>query len=275
MELARLNEQQFQRFRDFIYARSGIWVDDRKVTLLTNRIRQRAKAGGFADFDAYYRRLTSPAGAGELGHFLDAITTNETYFFRTPQHFDWLRTAFISTLLDEQREGSRGKSFRIWSAGCASGAEPYTIAICLAENRFRLPGWDWTILGTDLSERVLATAREGVFREKALEGVSESQLRRFFGPSRHPDARAVKPEIRDMVRFEQHNLMNPAPDGPFDCIFIRNVLIYFDRDSKRAVVENLIAALADRGCLIVGPSEGIYDLLGGLRRESTFVCRKV
>ena len=141
MELERLNPQQFERFRDFIYKESGIRIDEKKVTLLSNRIRRRLKAGEFDNFDVYYRYLTSPDGAGELDGFLDAITTNETFFFRTEKHFQWLRTDFLRELIGQHREGKRPPVIRIWSAGCANGAEPYSIAICMNENRYRLGDW--------------------------------------------------------------------------------------------------------------------------------------
>ncbi|MEK6239233.1 MAG: hypothetical protein N2C14_31330, partial [Planctomycetales bacterium] len=132
MAFDRLNQQQFDRFRTFIYQKCGIRIDDKKTTLLTNRIRRRLKASGFDDFDDYYQFLASSAGSGELEGFLDAITTNETYFFRTAKQFDWLKKDLLNELTARRRSGDRPPSLRIWSAGCASGAEPYSIALCLA-----------------------------------------------------------------------------------------------------------------------------------------------
>ena len=135
VELQRLSSLQFERFRDFIYAQSGIRIDEKKVSLLSNRVRRRLKAGNFDNFDVYYQFLTSPAGTGELEGFLDAVTTNETFFFRTEKHFEWFRTDFLSELIAQQRTDNRPASLRVWSAGCANGAEPYSIAVCLAEVR--------------------------------------------------------------------------------------------------------------------------------------------
>ncbi len=275
MELPKLNQRQFEQFRDFIYAKSGIRVDDRKISLLSNRIRQRLKAKNVADFDAYYRCLRSPLGAEELEHFLDAITTNETFFFRTAAHFDWLKFEFLTEQLAAERRGQRKKTLRIWSAGCATGAEPYTIAICLAENLFRLQGWDLTILGTDISEKALREAREGVYQKRAVEAVSEQQLRRFFETSKDDQTWRVKTDLKNLVTFLPQNLLTPLEGPPFDCIFIRNVLIYFDRDSKQKVIKNLIEKLDEGGYLVVGPSEGIYDMLEPLKKRSTFLYQKV
>ncbi len=274
MELERLNLEQFERFRAFIYEKSGIRIAEQKVALLSNRIRRRLKAGDFENFDVYYRFLVSPAGAAELEHFLDAITTNETFFFRTAKHFDWLKTDLLTEVISRERAGEHSRSLRIWSAGCATGAEPYSIAICLAENMHRLSDWSVTILGTDLSEEALCTARKGTFKSRAISAVTEKQRRRFFRQE-SDDLWTLTPEIKQSVKFRNCNLMQPLAEPAFDCIFIRNVLIYFDRDSKQVVIDNLIAALALGGYLVVGPSEGIYDMLDPLQKISPFLYRKV
>jgi chemotaxis protein methyltransferase CheR len=272
-QLVQLSRIQFERFREFIYANSGIRVLDTKLSLLSNRIRRRLKAGAFADFDTYYRHLTSVQGRAELQHFLDSITTNETFFFRTQSHFDWLSSEFFNHILEEQRRGVRQRSLRIWSAGCATGAEPYTIAICLHENRHRFRDWSTVVLGTDISEEALREARAGVFRARAVEAVAQPRRRRCFTAT-DGDRWQVRSELKRLVSFEQHNLMKPMRQAPFDCVFIRNVLIYFDRDSKRRVVANLIDAMVPGGLLVVGPSEGIYDVLDPLVRQHTFLYRK-
>lgn len=274
VELERLSPQQFERFRTFIYRKCGIRIDEKKVSLLSNRIRRRLKAGSFADFDVYYRHITSPAGAGELESFLDVITTNETYFFRTAKHFEWLKQEFISKLVAQRRAGQRPAQVRIWSAGCASGAEAYSIAICMAENLYRLRDWKITILGTDISETVVRAAREGVFKTRALEAVTDKQRRSYFVHDPPSDSWQVRPELRKLVEFQRHNLIESPPPMSFDCIFICNVLIYFDRDSKQTVIKNLLQSLDRGGYMVVGPSEGVYDMLQPLRKLSTFLYQK-
>jgi chemotaxis protein methyltransferase CheR len=272
LELQKLNKQQFDRFCDFIYRTSGIRIAENKQTLLSNRIRRRLQDG--QDFDAYYRFLTSPQGGGEIASFIDAITTNETFFFRTGSHFEWIETGLLPEVIAAQRLGRRPRSLRFWSAGCATGAEPYSIAICLLENRHRLRDWSLEILGTDISDEALNVARAGRYRPRAVEAVTERQLRRYFEAPTEDDTRAVRAEVREMVRFERHNLLSPIKAEPFDCVLIRNVLIYFDRDSKERVVANLIDAIAPGGYLVVGPSEGVYDMLEPLERHATFLYRK-
>ena len=273
-ELDQLSETAFNRFREFIYGRSGIWTPDNKLSLLTNRIRRRLRANGLDDFDEYYSFLSDPARQGEVEKFIDAITTNETFFFRTEAHFEWFSEDFIPHVQTQARAGERKQSLRIWSAGCATGAEPYSIAICLLENRFRLDGWVLDILATDISEGVLREAREGIFKPRLLEGVTESQLRRYFQSVDGDTSWMAGPQVKELVRFEHHNLLEPFREGPFDCVFIRNVLIYFDSESKRKVMRNLVDAMTPGAFLVVGPSEGVYDMTEGLERHSTLIYRK-
>lgn len=276
MVLERLNSQQFNQFRDFIYTQCGIRIDEKKVTLLSNRIRRRLRAGDFDDFDDYYRFLTSRGGASELESFIDAITTNETFFFRTEKHFDWLKNDFLSELVAQRDADKRTPSLRIWSAGCASGAEPYSIAMTVAESSHRLRNWLIQIIATDISEAILEEARRGVFKDRAVEAVSEQRRRRFFIHNESTGGLwQVRPALKQSVEFKTHNLMQPMRDASFDCIFIRNVLIYFDRKSKQVVIDHLIRALAMGGYLVVGPSEGVYDMLGGLQKVSPLIYRKV
>ncbi|TWU33306.1 CheR family methyltransferase [Novipirellula artificiosorum] len=275
MGLPRLSSHQFDRFRDFIYKNSGIHIDKNKVTLLSNRIRRRVNAGGFETFDTYYRFLTSADGASELAGFLDAITTNETYFFRTQKQFDWLSSDWLPEQVTRQRAGERKRQLRIWSAGCANGSEPYSIAICLAENLYRLHDWSLEVVGTDISEEMLEVARSGIFKSSAIDEVPQRQRRRYFQNPTENDLWEVRESIKQLVQFKQHNLMKPLLGPVFDCIFIRNVLIYFDRQSKQIAVNNLLNALAVGGYLVVGPSEGIYEMLGGLERVSPLIYKKV
>lgn len=274
MERQRLTREQFENFTDYIYGHCGIRINRNKVLLLSNRIHRRLKACDLETFADYYRFLRSPAGAGEVESFLDVVTTNETFFFRTEKHFQFLHNDLIEELLSNQRAGRRPASLRIWSAGCSTGAEAYSIAICLAENSYRLRDWQISILATDISQEVLTTARHGVFKSRTMEFVTEKQRRRFFRNQEEPDLWQVRPDARQMVEFRQHNLIQPAPGTGFDCIFLCNVLIYFDQDSKQVVIDNLVRALAVGGYLIVGPSEGISGMLDSLRKVSPLIYQK-
>lgn len=273
-DLEKLTPTQFDKFRDFIYRQSGIRMDVNKVTLVSNRIRRRLRAGEYTDFDTYYKHLTSPSGIGELEQFLDAITTNETHFFRTPAHFEWFKTDFLTEMTLRQRRGERPASLRIWSAACSTGEEPYSLAICAAENSLRLKDWNISIVGTDISEGVLKEARQAVYRPRSLEEVSAVQLKRYFDAQPDGQSWQVRSQVKSLVEFRRHNLMESLRLPPFDCIFIRNVLIYFDRESKQTVVANLINSLATGGYLVVGPSEGIYDMLDRLVKKTPYLYQK-
>ena len=271
----RLNPQQFELFRAFIYRRSGIHIATGKVTMLSNRIRSRVNACGMNDFDAYYRFLTSPAGASELSGFLDAVTTNETFFFRTEKQFEWFKSRWIAEQSDLHRKGKRSKRLRILSAACSTGAEAYSLAICLAENSYRLHGWDLRVVGTDISEAALETARRATYKSKLLEKVSGWQRKKFFQRTDDPDAWQVRDPVRELVEFQNQNLMEPmSGETKFDCIFLRNVLIYFDRQSKLASIDHLRKALAPGGYIVTGPSEGVYGMMNGLERVEPLIYRK-
>ena len=272
--IIQLSRGEFDRFRALIYGESGIHVPDRKLSLLSNRIRRRITASGCADFETYYSYLTGPKGRREVGKFIDAITTNETFFFRTKNQFDWFRNEFLPTVLAEERTQQRPQTLRVWSAACATGAEPYSLAICLYENRFRFQGWSLTVLGTDISEEALREAREGIFKPRAVEAVTEAQLRRCFRALDDDTRWQVKPALQELVQFGHHNLMTPIAEEPFDCVFLRNVLIYFDRESKQEVVNHIVEALAPGGFLVVGPSEGVYEMTRPLERCSSLIYRK-
>jgi chemotaxis protein methyltransferase CheR len=272
-DLDRLTPKQFELFQKFIYERCGIKIDVSKITLVSNRIRRRLQPAKCTDFGAYYQFIVSKSGASELVDFIDAITTNETSFFRTPSNFEWLKNDYISELLKQKAEGKRDAALRIWSAACSSGEEPYSIAMCLAEASVPLRGWAIQILGTDISESSLKMAGKAVYRKRTMQDMDEARISRYF-EEEPPGNFRLRPKIAEMVKFKNHNLMKPILERPFDCIWLRNVLIYFDRESKSRVIENLVRSLASGGYLVVGPSEGVYDMLGMLQKRGTFLYQK-
>lgn len=274
IEPEKLTQEQFVLFRDFIYRHSGIRVEVSKITLVTNRIRRRLKAHGLNDFDAYYRLLTTSGRETEIASFLDAVTTNETSFFRTPQHFTWFQDEFLPECVARGAKPAVLPPIRVWSAACSTGQEPYSLAMCVQESAMRLAGRKVNILGTDISAEALREAREGIYKLRAVEDVDPQRRSRSFRVSVDGATYAIRPHLKELVEFRSHNLMTPLQAQPFDCIFIRNVLIYFDRASKQRVVELLIQSLAPGGYMVVGPSEGIYDMLAPLVKKKTFLYQK-
>ena len=202
-----LNPDEFTRFQEFIYTMSGIRVPETKRSLLSSRIRRRLKGTEFDGYRAYLQHLKSPRGTDEIPRFLDEVTTNETFFFRTEKHFEWFSTQFLSGVVRDANQGLQSKSLRIWSAACSTGEEPYSLAICLTENQLRLRDWDLKIIGTDISPNALRQARQGIYKLRAVEGVNDKRRRRYFTRQGDDSTWQVRPGIQDMVEFHQHNLM--------------------------------------------------------------------
>jgi chemotaxis protein methyltransferase CheR len=271
-EIKTLTPEQFALFERLIYRTTGIRMQSGKITLLSNRIRRRLRHHGLHSFEEYYTLLTAGSLKGELEEFIDAVTTNETYFFRTEGHFDWFRGEFLDEMASRVAAREHPRSLRLWSAACSSGEEVYTLAICLAEARGKLAGWQLKILGTDISGSSLEAARAARYEGRTLENVSPERLARHFQQS--GDAWTVRPSVTKPCEFRTHNLLKPLGEKGFDAIFVRNVMIYFDRESKRTAVGHLLDALAPGGYLVVGPADGIYDLLGNLERKSSFLYHK-
>ena len=275
MHATELTDEEFKRFCGLIYRVAGIRIADTKRVLVANRVRRRLRATGIKTFSEYYTFVTSPAGSGEMPQFLDAITTNETYFFRDTQHYAWLGETFLPEIAKETAQHKRSRSLRIWSAACSTGEEPYSIALAVMAKRHLMTGWKINLVGTDLSGSVLASARAGVYDERAIHLVSVEQRKRFFDEDAAARRWTIKDEVRSLVTWKLHNLLMPLKEEPFDCIFLKNVLIYFDTASKQTVVKNVLASLSKRGYLVVGPTEGIYTMLDPLTKLKPWLYQKL
>lgn len=249
--------EEFARFRDLAYEVAGINYPREKLSLLSNRIKTRLRATHAATYDAYLTMLRGPAGARELQGFLDAVTTNETYFFRCARHWQLFREWAQRRLAEPK---GRREGFRIWSAAASNGAEAYTIAIVLHQLLGTgFGGVPVHILGTDLSHHILDEARAGQFASHALAQVDQADLARYFAAT--DDHYTVLPELQRVVRFEHHNLMQPLRgQQPFDCVFLRNVMIYFDVPTKQKVLEHAFAACKPGAQLFVGEAESLVHM---------------
>jgi chemotaxis protein methyltransferase CheR len=259
---AGISDEEYALFQRLIYRIAGISLSEAKKVLLVGRLTKRLRAYDLASFGDYYRMLARGDHPDELQTMVDLLTTNETYFFREPQHFEFLRT---------EAAGARARStaFRVWSAASSSGEEAYSIAMTLAET---LPETPWDVLGTDISTRVLARARSGHYTMARVEGIPPGYMRKYClkGVRSHAGSFLIAPELRRRVAFHQVNLMQPAPAdlGEFDVVFLRNVMIYFDPETKTRVVHNILPRLKRGGHLIVGHSEtlnGITDRVATVR----------
>ena len=267
---AELTEAQFNAISSLVKSLAGINLTEAKKELVRARLTKRLRKLGLATFDDYVEYLQNDTTGAELVAMLDVLSTNTTYFFREAKHFEWLRQEVLPRLAARRR-------VRIWSAGCSSGEEPYSIAIVLLEAIPDLADWDAAILATDLSTEVLARARQGIYPASRLREVPPMLLGRHF------TLVATKPErtyrvndpVRRLVHFARLNLMGQWPmKGPFDVIFCRNVMIYFDRPTRQDLIARFYSILAPGGILFIGHSESLTGIDHSFRYVLPTVYRK-
>jgi len=253
-----LGDQEFRAFSAWIYRESGIHLGEQKKALVAGRLASRLRHHGLQRFGDYYELLHSPLHAPERQIAVDLLTTNETYFFREPRHFDFLRDQIVPA-------HAGGKPLRVWSAACSSGEEPYSIALVL---RSTLGDGPWDILASDLSSRVLERARTARYAMARASHIPPALLHAHClkGTGRHEGVFAIAPEVAARVRFMQVNLNAPLPQlGEFELVFLRNVMIYFDAPTKQAVLDRVLACLRPGGHLLIGHSESLAGLRTGLK----------
>jgi len=260
-----LSQRDFENFQKLIREAAGISLPSTKRALVAGRLARRLKHHGLDSYADYWRLLGS--GQAERQVAVDLLTTNETYFFREPRHFDFLRDHVLPGL-------PRERTLRVWSAACSSGEEPYSVAMLLAQAGGGRP---WEILASDISTRMLDKARRGVYAMGGVRGMTPELLRTHClkGTGTQEGSFAVDPKLRARVNFAQINLNTTLPDvGEFDVIFLRNVLIYFEPSTKREVVARLQAKLRRGGYLFVGHSESLNGLADGLQGVVPAVYRR-
>ncbi|MEO5373545.1 MAG: chemotaxis protein CheR [Alphaproteobacteria bacterium] len=266
---AHLGDRDFRRLAELIEGHCGIRTPPAKRILVEGRLRRRLRALGFSGYDQYCDYLFHHDGlAEELTSLIDVITTNKTEFFREANHFDILTGTVLNDLMHTGIGFER--PLRVWSAGCSTGAEPYTLAMVLSDIRTQVPDFDFRILGTDICTDVLRTAQRAIYAEEAIEPVPMLMRRRYLLRSRDPERQEVRmsPEIRGMVSFRHLNFMAETYGIPEtqDVVFCRNVIIYFDRPTRQTVLERICHNITPGGYLFVGHSEHLGDLTLPLRQ---------
>jgi chemotaxis protein methyltransferase CheR len=250
-----LSDHHFERIRAIVYRNCGISLHESKKVLLSTRLRKRLRATGCKSYGEYLKLLKENEGGDELIMMLDAVSTNTTGFFREMKHFEFLRDTVFPSY---QARGL--KRLRLWSAGCSSGEESYTLAICLLEYFGEISSFDIKILATDISTKVLNQAAEGIYSDKRLVNIPKYQLSKYFqrGTGKRAGFYRIKPELRQMVEFRRHNLMHKLEfEDSFHLIFCRNVMIYFDNENRQAIVERFHRCLLEGGYLVLGHAESI------------------
>jgi len=257
-----LSTRDYSRICALVYAEAGIHLGTGKKTMLEARVKRRLKALQIESYKEYCDFVfDNQEGRKELPHLIDVVTTNKTDFFREPGHFDFLASRALPELMSRNR---LGRPLTVWSAGCSSGEEPYTLAIVLSEYGENHPGFRFRILATDICSTVLNKADRGVYTKEVVSPIPAPLKRKYLLRSRDPGSNLVRvtPELRRTVEFRQLNFMDDdyRVTEPVDAIFCRNVIIYFDRPTQERILRKLARCLAPSGYLFVGHSETLHDM---------------
>lgn len=248
-----LKDEEFERFRKLIYDESGIHFSATNRSILESRLRERLRSAQLDSVEEYYRRIVSDEE--ELKVLLDSVTTNLTRFFRNTAHFQTFEYHVVPDLI-AHKTSLGDRRIRIWSAGCSTGEEPYSIAIALKEllpADFRIE-----ITASDISLKSVMIGKEGFYQESRIGGVPEKYLNKYF--EKRPSGYQIKDEIRSLVSFDYHNLKNDSGQRNLDVIFCRNVLIYFDEAAQKAVVNRFWDAMGTHSFLYIGHSESLFGM---------------
>lgn len=262
LRISGMSDELFGKFSDFIETCAGIKMPPTKKTMLEGRLRKRLRTLGYSSY-AEYARYVFGGGQQEITHMLDVVTTNKTDFFREPAHFDFLVNRVLPEFMAREGHLSRAE-MNVWSAGCSTGEEPYTLAMVLNEFAEANPRFRYTIYATDLSTRVLERATAGIYEMEKIAPVTESRRKKYLlrGTGEKKNLVRVVPELRAKVRFGRLNFMDRTISMPckMHVIFCRNVIIYFDRDRQEQLLNKFCGLMQPEGTLFLGHSETLSGL---------------
>ena len=266
-----LSDREFEEIRRLVREHTGISLAASKRELVYSRLVRRLRRLSLRTF-AEYLALLGSGEAAELEEFANAITTNLTSFFREAYHFEFLADTVLPAI---ERRNAASRRLRIWSAGCSTGEEPYSIAIALNEAMARFRGWDVRILATDLDSNVVAHARAGDYKEERFAKMSDARRSRWFEETQ-PGTFSASPALRSLITFRQLNLMHEWPfKGPFDVIFCRNVVIYFDKPTQRQLFDRMAGVQRSDDHLFIGHSESLFKVSDRYQLIGKTIYRKV
>jgi len=261
---ATMNDREFQRFSALVYEHAGIKMPPAKKIMLEARLQKRLKSLGIGSFEEYGDYVTSREGhENELVHMIDVVTTNKTDFFREPAHFEFLVKTAIPKI-QQIRQNVSNEPLRIWSAGCSSGEEPYTLAMVLSEYAQQKPGFNFSILASDICTQILKTAKTAVYPEDRADTIPVNLKKKYLLRSRERERALVRiaPNLRSMISFRRINFMddNFGINEKMDIIFCRNVVIYFDKSTQQTLMKKFYNQLKPGGYLFIGHSETLSGL---------------
>jgi len=272
-----LTDSEFQKFSSCVYDKCGINLHEGKKELVKARLGRILRQRDFRSFRKYYDYVVNDKSGHELILLLDSISTNLTYFFRELQHFDFLRAKALPEIV-KIKAPSRNNCLRFWSAGCSSGEEAYSIAIAVSEVLHNREKWQIKILATDLSTKVLATASTGIYEKKKIDSIPYELRKRYFqkGDNRWKGYFRVKQEVRKNISFQRLNFREEFHlNVPFDVIFCRNVMIYFNNPTKEALIGKLFQNLSNGGYLFIGHAESLTGIKHHLKYIQPSVYQKI
>lgn len=267
LSMPSLKDRDFNRIKNFLFDETGIHLSDLKKSLVASRLLGRLKSTGFLDYGSYYNYVRSRS-SGEITFFIDCLTTNETYFFREPAHFEFLAAVV--------KQGGANRPWQLWSAACSSGEEVYSLAMLMSDLLGKKTSWQ--ITGSDLSSRVIQKARQGHYPMERNEGISPERLRKYClrGVGKQTGTFLLDKSIGDQVSFLNHNLLAPAGHlGCFDVIFLRNVMIYFSQESKQKVINNVLRQLNPGGYFFISHTESLMNIHHGLTQIKPSIFQKL
>jgi len=268
--IVRLQDDEFKKFAKLIHDESGIFMKDTKITLLSNRLRKRLKALQIETYSRYYDYIVGLKDKSEeIESLIDVVSTNETYFFRNDKQFEAFAD-FCLPAVAKKKSGMNDRKLRIWSAGCSTGEEPYTIAICILENRHLFQGWEITITATDIAPSVLDFAKKAEYSGRRIEKVKSDLLNKYFIQSReNPENFTVKDEVKNLITFDVLNLFKKQFPKSQDIIFCRNVMIYFDKEHQKKLLSGFYGSICKYGFLFLGHSETLHSI------SDDFIYKKI
>ena len=273
MVIQDISDNSFKRFSKLIHESCGINLHDGKKELVRARLGKRMREIGCNSFNMYFRIIKDDPTGEELVKMLDAVSTNLTSFFREEKHFQFLKEHVFPAY-----ENNKSQGFRFWSAGCSSGEEPYSLAIWLRDHFSENGSADIKIIATDISTKVLSLAARGVYPAKTVQKIPAYQLRKYFqrGVNSQKGLYRVKQEIKDLVEFRRQNLTAPYNFGfRFDVIFCRNVMIYFNKETREALIRRAIDCLREGGYLMIGHAESLTGIEHSLKYIQPSIYRKL
>lgn len=262
-----LSEKEFSQFQSFIYKEAGISMSNSKLPLVAGRLGKRVKHHHMASFGEYFKFIHAPENKEEKQIAINLLTTNETHFFREPKHFDFLRDEIIPNR-------AKGRPLRVWSAASSSGEEVYTLAMVLAEH---IPSYAWELTGSDISTAVLEKAKTGSYPIQRANEIPRQYLTKYClkGTGSAHGTMLIDKELRQRVSFIPFNLIEPYPEmGQFDVIFLRNVMIYFNQETKQDILKKMITKLKPGGYFFISHSESLNGITDALETIRSSIYRK-